>query len=222
MFVAKNVATRGSFLPQPGRRNNNGDESGIKIAELNTREQSDGNWSSFQLAKSTPPQSVIDYAIAPSARIPAPGALAPVRLHSSRASVIVQWFFISREPHLRRVIDRSALCSVQLSEGRVCHRQVTCNSVLTRSAHRWAEQVDRARTHMSDERNFAVGDAETPPRALQTSECSELLDPTRKSCLILFQRQPGKLWTAATAWAFPAQESRDAALFPLAHWKRRR
>ena len=46
---------------------------------------------------------------------------------------------------------------------------------------------------MSDERNFAVGDAETPPRALQTSECNELLDPTRTSCLILVQRQPGKL-----------------------------
>jgi len=30
----------------------------------------DGNWSSFQLAKSTPPQSVIDCAIAPSARMP--------------------------------------------------------------------------------------------------------------------------------------------------------
>jgi len=32
-----------------------------------------------------------------------------------------------------------------------------------------------------------------PPRALQASECSELLDPTRASCLILAQRQPGKL-----------------------------
>jgi len=40
-----------------------------KIAALITKEQSDGNWSSFQLAKSTPPQSVIDYAIAPSARM---------------------------------------------------------------------------------------------------------------------------------------------------------
>ena len=53
--------------------------------------------------------------------------------------------------------------------------------------------MDRARTHVSDERNFAVGNTEVPPRALQTSECNELLDPTRKSCLILFQRQPGKL-----------------------------
>ena len=43
--------------------------SRAKIASLNTKEQPDGNWSSFQLAKSTPPQSVIDYAIAPSARI---------------------------------------------------------------------------------------------------------------------------------------------------------
>ena len=34
---------------------------------------------------------------------------------------------------------------------------------------------------------------EAPPRALQTSECNELLDPTRTSYLILVQRQPGKL-----------------------------
>ena len=34
---------------------------------------------------------------------------------------------------------------------------------------------------------------EAPPRALQTSECSELLNPTRTSCVILAQRQPGKL-----------------------------
>ena len=33
---------------------------------------------------------------------------------------------------------------------------------------------------------------EGPPRALQASECNELLDPTRASCLILAQRQPGK------------------------------
>ena len=46
---------------------------------------------------------------------------------------------------------------------------------------------------MSDVRNFAVGNTEVPRRALQTSECNELLDPTRTSCLILVQRQPGKL-----------------------------
>ena len=34
-----------------------------------------------------------------------------------------------------------------------------------------------------------------PPRALQASECSELLDPTRASCLIPAQRQPGKFTT---------------------------
>ena len=59
-----------------------------------------------------------------------------------------------------------------------------------------SDQVDRARTHMSDVRNFAVGSTEVPPRALQTSECNELLDPTRTSCLILVQRQPGKLPSA--------------------------
>ena len=38
---------------------------------------------------------------------------------------------------------------------------------------------------------WATHDA--PPRALQASECSELLNPTRTSCVILVQRQPGKL-----------------------------
>ena len=38
-----------------------------------------------------------------------------------------------------------------------------------------------------------------PPRALQASECSELLDPTRASCLILAQRQPGKFINAGRA-----------------------
>jgi hypothetical protein len=37
-----------------------------------------------------------------------------------------------------------------------------------------------------------------PPRALQTSECRELLNPTRTSCLILAQRQPGKLPSTST------------------------
>ena len=66
-------------------------------------------------------------------------------------------------------------------------RHEACNIVST---------VDRARTHVSDVRNFAVGSTEVRPRALQTSECNELLDPTRTSYLILVQRQPGKLlWT---------------------------
>ena len=36
-----------------------------------------------------------------------------------------------------------------------------------------------------------------PPTALQTSECNELLNPTRTSCMILAQRQPGKLHTGS-------------------------
>ena len=32
-----------------------------------------------------------------------------------------------------------------------------------------------------------------PPRALQASECSELLDPTRAGLWTAAQRQPGKL-----------------------------
>ena len=45
-----------------------------------------------------------------------------------------------------------------------------------------------------------------PPRALQTSECNELLDPTRASCLILAQRQPGKfIYMAGVRVSYPSR-----------------
>jgi hypothetical protein len=77
----------------------------------------------------------------------------------------------------------------------ICEQAV---SKMSERIQKFVLLMDRARTHISDERNFAVGDAEAPPRALQTSECSELLNPTRTSYLILVQRQPGKL--AELAW----------------------
>ena len=54
-------------------------------------------------------------------------------------------------------------------------------------------QLTTARTLIVADTNFAVGDPKRDPRALQASECHELLNPTRTSCLILAQRQPGKL-----------------------------
>ena len=59
-----------------------------------------------------------------------------------------------------------------------------------------------ARTQVASVRNFAVGDPKGPPRALQASECHELLNPTRTSCLILAQRQPGKLFELCTNLLF--------------------
>ena len=44
-------------------------EAPIKIARMTLTIKLDGNWSSFQLANSTPPLSVTDSAIAPSARV---------------------------------------------------------------------------------------------------------------------------------------------------------
>ena len=41
-------------------------------------------------------------------------------------------------------------------------------------------------------RNSAMGDSIEAPKALQASECSELLDPTRANCWISAQHQPGK------------------------------
>ena len=49
-------------------------EAPIKIARMTLTIKLDGNWSSFQLANSTPPLCVTDSAIAPSARMTtAPG-----------------------------------------------------------------------------------------------------------------------------------------------------
>ena len=49
-----------------------------------------------------------------------------------------------------------------------------------------------ARKHCAVEEIMLWTTPSEPPRALQASECNELLDPTRASCLILAQRQPGK------------------------------
>ena len=45
-------------------------EAPIKIARMTLTIKLNGNWNSFQLANSTPPLSVTDSAIAPSARMP--------------------------------------------------------------------------------------------------------------------------------------------------------
>ena len=61
-------------------------------------------------------------------------------------------------------------------------------------ARKW---VATARTRVAAARNCAVSDPEGPPKALQASECDELLDHTRASYMILAQRQPGKFKISA-------------------------
>ena len=58
-----------------------------------------------------------------------------------------------------------------------------------------------------------------PPRALQASECHELLNPTRASCLILAQRQPGKLRISQSRHcsSFQAYNSGSSST-PLREW----
>ena len=66
---------------------------------------------------------------------------------------------------------------------------------------------------ISRARKFVVKHAEARFRALQTSECNELLDPARASCMILAQRQPGKnvKWCCRHE-AVPSQRSKDVAV----------
>ena len=109
--------------------------------------QRDGNWSSFQLAKSSSPQSVIDKAIAPPARMPS--------------------------------LMRLALCHAN-----VCDEG---------NFQKLLAVVATARTRDASRQKLCCGPTpEEPPKALQTSECDELLDLTTTSCVILVERQPGK------------------------------
>ncbi len=55
-----------------------------------------------------------------------------------------------------------------------------------------------AREHGADAEILLWMTPSESPRALQTSECNELLDPTRASWLILAQRQPGKFISSLT------------------------
>ena len=53
--------------------------------------------------------------------------------------------------------------------------------------------VATARTRDASRQKLCCGPTpEEPPKALQTSECDELLDLTTTSCVILVERQPGK------------------------------
>ena len=91
----------------------------------------------------------------------------------------------------------SSTFDVQIEKRKIKHNE----GILTRHIHNKLLSMETifhnfltaARTLVVADTNFAVGHPERDPRALQASECHELLNPTRTSCLILAQRQPGKL-----------------------------
>ena len=66
-FGRRTRARRSALAQGPGNRV--GRAALLKNCKNDLTIKLDGNWSSFQLANSTPPQSVIDNAIAPPARI---------------------------------------------------------------------------------------------------------------------------------------------------------
>ena len=86
--------------------------------------------------------------------------------------------------------------------------QATCTH--TRAISRWGTSSNRnpsensehkldlatARTQIAAREIVLWTTPSEPPKALQASECSELLDPMRASCLILAQHQPGKFMAA--------------------------
>ena len=73
------------------------------------------------------------------------------------------------------------------------HSIFATTSFLLKSSRAKSRRFGGSRANAnSRDRKFVVKHAEARFRALQTSECNELLDPARASCMILAQRQPGK------------------------------
>ena len=125
----------------------------------------DGNWSSFQLANSAPPLCVTDSAIAPSARMSALSANAPQQFpFHVDVSVVLHLALLKKE------------------------ERPSCFAKEEKKDHSLAT----ARTQVAAREIVLWTTPSEPPKALQASECSELLDPMRASCLILAQHQPGK------------------------------
>ena len=79
-------------------------------------------------------------------------------------------------------------CSV-IGKPRICTVQL-CTRERVFAASGW---LATARTREASRQKLCCGPTpEEPPKALQTSECDELLDLTITSCVILVKRQPGK------------------------------
>ena len=123
----------------------------------------DRNWSSFQLANSALPLSVTSSAIAPSARIVSRDLAQQLPFHVD-VSVVLHLALLKKE-----------------------ERQ----SCLTKEEKK-DHSLATARTQVAAREIVLWTTPSEPPKALQASECSELLDPMRASCLILAQHQPGK------------------------------
>ena len=123
----------------------------------------DGNWSSFQLANSALPLSVTSSAIAPSARIVSRDLAQQLPFHED-VSVVLHLALLKKE------------------------ERPSCFAKEEKKDHSLAT----ARTQVAAREIVLWTTPSEPPKALQASECSELLDPMRASCLILAQHQPGK------------------------------
>ena len=124
----------------------------------------DGNWSSFQLANNTPPLSVTGSVIAPSARMPSSGRLHVVSFHECMFASFFN--FESNHKVNSRTRKHSFLQTLP-----------TFYQTLLAAARRLATSREILLWMTPSE----------APKALQASECSELLDPMRASCWISAQ-----------------------------------
>ena len=137
-----------------------------------------GNWSSFQLANSTPPLSVTGSAIAPSARMHAKACVGN-RVLCFKTSVSVT---MKSKP---QKIGTPSL--TMMTSAPKIQRPATCFDL-------FVVLLGTARV-----RRFPLPEivlwttASQHPSESQTSECSDLLSRSRATFVIAAQRQPGKL-----------------------------
>ena len=80
-------------------------EAPIKIARMTLTSKLDGNWSSFQLANSTPPLSVTDSAIAPSARMRACWVGNLNTAKETNSNIINAWCWPANPPAARLAVQ---------------------------------------------------------------------------------------------------------------------
>ena len=150
----------------------------LKIASTACRHDENGNWSSFQLANSTPPLSVTGSAIAPSARIHL-GATSMYNIYK----VKIDCAFVFRIRGTNFIIIDS-----------ISHIRPDWNCFKNTNLAGSIVMLGTPRV-----RRFPLPEivlwttASQHPSESQTSECSDLLSRSRATFLIAAQRQPGKL-----------------------------
>ena len=159
-------------------------EAPIKIARVTLTIKLDGNWSSFQLANNTPPLSVTGSVIAPSARMSWRRRETTCAGHSLGQGVLQHAVSLSARWKLGPPCPIFSFPSPsRIPLPRLLRR---LRSILV-ALHGTSTLLAAARKLAASREILLWMTPSEAPKALQASECSELLDPMRASCWISAQ-----------------------------------